>query len=411
MTGQTKTAMAIGIGWIIVMAILAAPHIADAIIKDNGPFGEFPKNPGYLRATDRDFGKLTIFDADTFEVYRTIDLPQAYEGDSHRLERDGKGRIWIGYSQEYTRALPWLVEEEVRVFSAKGDLEHALDTQCGPPEGGIAFANGYAFIGCIWSGFSAKVVVVNTESMDIVKTLEVQRPHPEIPNPEMSDFFLRAVKEVDGSILVFGSGRPPADYDEVRPQTSGAAIVARIDPETLTVDEYKAVFPPGATIMDAVEVDGAAWLLNSFSHIVERPPRVDVYVINPRTLAVLDSFNLDKPYPTWGERGADGDIYIYHGNGIPSDFDVGHLGGVTRINPDTRESEYAQINRATGRNLPGYIASDFAMRGGTPFIVTGGGLWRVNDDDRPREMMLEQDYSIGVLFAPPSADLASAETR
>ena len=407
MTVQIKAAIAIGA--IALMAILAAAYIADAIIEDNGPFGEFPKNPAYLRATDRDFGKLTIFDADTFKVYRTIDLPQAFEGNSHRLERDGKGRIWIGYSQEYTGA--WPVKEEVRVFSAKGDLEHVLDTQCGPPEGGIAFANGYAFIGCIWSGFSAKIVVVDTESMNIVKTLEVRRPHPEIPDPEMSDFFLRAVKEVDGSILAFGIGGPPVGYDEVKPRTNGVTIVARIDPETLTVDEYKAEFPPGATIMDAVEVDGEAWLLNSFSHIVERPPRADVYVMNPHTLAVLDSFNLDKPYPTLGERGADGDVHIYHSNWIPSDFDVGHLGGVTRINPDTRETMYTQVNDLPRGNAPGYIASDFATRGGTPFVVTSDGLWRVNGDGRPKELVLEQEYAIGVLFAPPNAGMASAEAR
>ena len=409
MTGRTKAAMAIGIGWIVIMAILAAPYIADAVIQDNGPFGEFPKNPAYLRATDRDFGKLIIFDADTFEIYRTVDLPSAIAGASHRLERDGKGRIWIGYNEDYTSMIfPRRAKSEVRVFSARGDLEHVLDAQCGPPDGGIAFANGYAFIGCP----SSEIAVADIESMDIVKTLEIRRPHPEIPNPEISDFFLRAVEEVGGSVLAFGIGSPPADYDEVRPQTSGAAVVARIDPETLTVDEYKAEFPPGSTIMDAVEVDGAAWLLNSFSHIVERPPRVDVYVIDPRTLAVLDSFNLDKPYPTWGERGEDGDVYIYHSNGIPSDFDIGHLGGVTRIDPDTRESEYARINSLTGRNAPGYMASDFAMRGGTPFIVTGGsGLWRVNGNGRPKELMLEQEYAIGVLFAPPDADLASAEAR
>ena len=409
MTGQIKAAAAIGIGWIVVMVIMATPYIADAIIEDNGPFGEFPQNPGYLRATERDFGRLTIFDADTFEVYRTIDLPQAFEGRSHRLERDGKGRIWIGYSQEYTDVLPWNIKEEVRVFSAQGDLEHVLDTQCGPPEGGIAFANGYAFIGCIWSGFSAKVVVVDVESMNIVKTLEIRRPHPEIPNPEISDFFLDAVEEVDGSILAFGSGGPPAGYEAVKPRTRGISVVARIDPETLTVDEYKVEFPPGASIMDAVEVDGAAWLLNSESHVVERPPRVDVYVINPHTLEVLESFNLDKPYPTWGERGADGYVHIYHMNAIPSDFNVGHLGGVTRINPDTRETDYFQVNEPESGNIPGFIASDFATRDGVSFAVMSDGLWRVNADGK--ELVMEQDFAIGVLFAPTGADAARINPR
>ena len=413
MTAHTKAAAiiaaAIGIGAIAIIAILAMPYIADAITEDNSAFGEFPQNLGYLRATERDFGRLTIFDADTFEVYRTIDLPQAFEGSSHRLERDDKGRIWIGYSQEYTDVFPWNIKEEVRVFSARGDLEHVLDTQCGPPEGGIAFANGYAFIGCIWSGFSAKIVVVDVESMNIVKTLEVWRPHPdpEITDPEIGDFFLDAVEEVDGSILAIGRGHSPADYVGVTPRTNGITIVARIDPETLTVDEYKAELPPGTFAMDAVEVDGAAWLLNSESNIVERPPRVDVYAINPHTLEVLDSFNLDKPYPTWGERGADGYVHIYHMNAIPSDFGVGHLGGVTRINPDTRETEYFQVNNSTGRNAPGFIAGDFATRDdGTPFVVMSDGLWRVGPDGK--ELVVEQEFSIGVLFAPTGADASQA---
>ena len=215
------------------------------------------------------------------------------------------------------------------------------------------------------------------------------------------------MEEVDGSILALGSGGSPVGYDGVKPRTNGITIVARIDPETLTVDEYKAEFPPGSFAMDAVEVNGAAWLLNSNSNIVERSPRVDVYVINPHTLEVLDSFNLDKPYPTWGERGADGYVYIYHMNAIPSDFGVGHLGGVTRINPDTRETDYFQVNNdSTGRNIPGFIAGDFATRDGTPFVVMSDGLWRVGADGK--ELVVEQEYSIGVLFAPTGADASQA---
>ena len=346
--------------------------------EDSGPFGDFPENPGYLRATDGEFGKLTIFDADTFEVYRTIDVPRALEGESHRLERDDRGRIWIGFSQEYTGAL-WN-KEEVRVFSEEGEMEHILDTQCGPPEGGIAFANGYAFIGCVWSGFVAKVVIVDTETMEIMKTLDVQRPHPEIP--DFSDFFAVAVEEVAGSILVLGQGVPPPDYEEVKHSTSGVAIVARIDPDTLTVDDYKAEFAPGSRILDAVEIDGMAWLLNSFSHIPERPPRTDIYVIDPVTLEIVDSFNLTQPYPVWGAIGGDGYAYIYHRR----------KGGVTRIDPVTREMEYMDPERETS-------AQGFDVYRGQPCIVLRSGLWCMNGEGGI-ELKLPQESSIGVLFVP-----------
>lgn len=381
-----------GVGFLTIPGTIVGMYALDLFnSEDSGPFGDFPKNPGYLRATDGEFGQLTIFDADTFEIHRTVDLPRALEGDSHRLERDDKGRIWIGYSQEYTGVLPWASKEEVRVFSAEGELEHVIDTQCGPPEGGIAFAIRRAFISCVWSGFIAKVVVVDTQTMEVVETLEVGRPHPEIP--DFSDFFATAVEEVAGSILVLGRGKPPLGYDRVTGSRGGVAIVARIDPDTLAVHDYKAELPPGSRILDVVEVNGMAWLLNSFSHIAERPPRTDIYVMDPVTLEIVDSFNLPKPYPVWGKIKADGYVYIYH-----QDLsDERHLrrGGVTRIDPVTREMEYTEINGPER----GFSAQGFDVYRGQPCMVLRSGLWCMNGEGGI-DLKLPQESSIGVLFAP-----------
>ena len=234
------------------MEQLAIGLIALAIVVacsggDGGAGGTLPENVGYLRATDASFGKLTIFDADTFKVYRTVDLPQALPGGSHRLERDDRGRIWIGYSQEYTSELPWNMKEEVLVYSANGELEHVVDTRCGPPEGGIAFANGYAFVGCVWSGFKAQVVVVDTETMEIVKTIEDIRPEgPGLSDRPFHTFFVMAVEEVDGSILVFGKGSPPVGYEKVTNSQSVVTLVAAIDLETLTIRGYNTEMAPGS---------------------------------------------------------------------------------------------------------------------------------------------------------------------
>ena len=296
----------------LAIGLVALAFVAACGGGDGGARGTLPENIGYLRATDGSFGKLTIFDADTFEVYRTLDLPQALPGDSHRLERDDKGRIWIGYSQEYTSALPGRMKEEVLIYSADGELEHVVDTRCGPPEGGIAFANGYAFIGCVASGFKARVVVVDTQTMEIVKTIEGIRPEgPGLSDRFFHQFFAAAVEEVDGAILIIGKGRPPRNYDKVTNHLSGVAMVAAIDLETLTTRGYNTEFPPGSKVLDAIEVDGKAWLLNSYSHIAERPPRTDVYVIDPKTLEIVDNFNLPHPYPVWG-RNVDGTVYIFH---------------------------------------------------------------------------------------------------
>ena len=232
--------------------------------------------------------------------------------------------------------------------------------------------------------------------MEIVKTLEVGRPHPEIP--DFSDFFAATVEEVAGSILVLGRGKPPLGYDRVTSSRGGVAIVARIDPDTLTVHNYKAEFAPGSKILDVVEVDGMAWLLNSWSHIPERPPRTDIYVIDPVTLEIVDSFNLPKPYPVWGKIGADGYVYIYH----KGDFDAGEWGGVTRIDPVTRETEYTKINDPER----GFSAWGFDVYRGQPCIVLRSGLWCMNDDGSI-DLNLSQESSIGVLFAPSSGEAGS----
>ena len=378
---------------------LVALALAFACGGGGGPFGDFPENPGYLRATDETFGKLVIFDADTFEIYRTIDLPKASRSDSHRLQRDDKGRIWIGFSQRYIRQfmglLPWVVTEAVLVFSPDGELMHEVEvndyTTCGSPDAGIAFANGYAFIGCVSPGNGEKVIVMDTEAMVVVKTLDVEYSRP--ANRPHDYFAVRAVEEVSGSVLLLGSGLAPRGYDPLTPQQGGVAKVVRIDTDTLTVS-HKAELDPGSRVLDVVEVDGMAWVLNSFSNVRERPPRTDVYVMDPDTLEVVDNFNLPKPYPVWGRMGTDGYVYIYH----RADSSSGDGGGVSRIDPVTREVLYTKINDPErGFSTPG-----FDVYKGQSCMVSGG--LRCMNADGTLDLKVEQESSIGVLFAPSAKE-------
>ena len=254
----------------VKVVFLAAVIIVCAVGcgRDSGPYGDFPENPGYLRATSADFGKLVVFDADTFEIYRTVDVPR---GRSQHIDKDDQGRVWIGYTQGMdTGIMPWMLKSETRVLSKEGELVHVIE-KCAA-DAGVAFAAGYAFMGCR----NHYVEVVDTESMEIVKSLEVQ--YPDLYVPRLNGLYIWAVEEVAGSILVIGTVSPASDYDSLTPQWSPVTIVARIDPDTLTVQDYKAELPPGSRVLDAVEVNGNAWLLNSLSHIPERPPRADIYL-------------------------------------------------------------------------------------------------------------------------------------
>ena len=198
----------------MAMLVLATACNSAASTSSPGPVDNpttgLPENVGYLRAAHPAGGRLTIFDADTFQVYRSVDLPPSTSDFSHRLEIGPFRRIWLGYSQigldDITKFGPG-ARDRVLVFSHNGDLEHELDIGCSPPDTGIAFAIGYAFIGCAAGGASGVVAVVDTATMEIVKTFHNVGPTDE--DPTRSIFYITAVEEVAGLILVIGFGSPP----------------------------------------------------------------------------------------------------------------------------------------------------------------------------------------------------------
>ena len=136
--------------------------------------------------------------------------------------------------------------------------------------------------------------------------------------PQLNGFYIWAVEEVSGSILVIGTVSPPLDYDSLTPQWSPVTIVARIDPDTLAVQDYKAVLPPGSRVLDAVEVNGTAWLLNSLSHAAERPPRKDIYVIGPQYARNRGQFQPAQSISEVG-RGRKRRPSVYISQGLPSE--------------------------------------------------------------------------------------------
>ena len=69
-----------------------------------------------------------------------------------------------------TGIMPWMLKSETRVLTKEGELLHVIE-KCAA-DAGVAFAAGYAFMGCP----NHYIEVVDTESMEIVKTLEVPIP-------------------------------------------------------------------------------------------------------------------------------------------------------------------------------------------------------------------------------------------
>ena len=388
----------------LAVLLLATACGGGGLASEAGPGSEaeFPANVGYLRAADPTGGRFVTFNADTFEVHRAVDLPPSTSDFSHRLEVGPAGRIWLGYSQigldHITKFGPG-ARDRVLVFSHDGNLEHELDIGCSPPDTGIAFANGYAFIACAAGGFSGVVVVVDIASMEIVKTFDNVRPPGE--DPVHSYFYISAVEEVAGFILVIGYGGPPKDYERLTRHSSAVTRVGVIDSKTLTIRGYLTGLQPGFRVFSALEVDGKAWLFNHLSHLQERPPRTDVYVMDPNSIEIVDRFNLSRPFPTWAEYGDDGIIYIYHGPTVQKMWDEGHQAGITQLDLDTGLELFTSTPRVRYASGMGVYRNRPCLTGrGGP---ESGGLWCMNDDGT-MDRSLPQQHAFGVQFKPASAD-------
>lgn len=381
-------------------------------------YGELPENVGYLRSESFSTAELIIFDADTFEIYRKVDLPKHLVGDSHRFEIDDYGRIWIGFTGEYTGG-PSLSDllsgrisrDDILIFSADGDLIHEIKDPCAAPEGGIAFANGYAFVGCLHSGFKPRVAVINQLSFEIVKVIDMTLPDFD----HSRTFFLTTVGAVNDSILVVGNAHPPEGYEPVDIHGSGVVgVVAVVDPISFQPKGYLEL-PPGSFIYDVAEIDGYAWLFNTLSHIAEPQPRVDVYVMAPNSVAIADRFNLPKAYPVLSELVND-QLFIYHNSedlwarsGYEktrkeiTDEIAGPAMGLTSIDLNSGEREYIAANIQSQEVYDRFSqVYDMDIYNGLPCMALNslegrGGLYCM-DAQGDVEQKLILDRAVGIMF-------------
>ena len=96
---------------------------------------------------------------------------------------------------------------------------------------GMAFANGYAFVGC-----GSSIDVVDIETMAVVKRLDWEHP-PGLSDSERHTS-ITAVEAIGTSILAFGFSSPPDDYKARTHHSASVTKIEVIDPESLTVRGY-----------------------------------------------------------------------------------------------------------------------------------------------------------------------------
>ena len=363
----------------VLVGISCGPALADP-----------PTNPGYMRAFKGRNSQFIIFDADTYEIYRSVEFRSTTPLDSHRLEIGPNGRIWVGYAESGGDGLfAFMLRDQRRgilVFAPDGTLLHDVDILCGGS--GMAFANGYAFVGC-----GSTVFAVDIETMAVVKRLDWEHP------PGLSDHqrhtTITAVEAIGRSILAFGFSHPPEDSKRLTNHSASVTKIEVIDAESFTVRGYRDIPEPGLRVYSAVDVNGNAWIFNRLSHVAERPPRVDVYVMDPRTLEIVDSFNLEQPFPKWAEQDENGFIHIFN-SALNHEWEAGFRSGFTLLNPASREGTFiATPDFPSTRGIGVYQGRPCLTRRRTE----DSGLWCMNANG-VLEQKIKHPGAVGVVFGP-----------
>ena len=169
-----------------------------------------------------------------------------------------------------------------------------------------------------------------------------------------------------------------------------------IDSETLSFRGYLTGLGPGLRVRSVVEVDGKAWLFNELSHLEERPERTDVYVMDPKTLEIVDRFNLERPFPKWAGRGDDGVIHIFHQVPSKKMWQAGHVSGITQLDISTREERFVAtpgLPRVSGMGV--YRDRACLAR----VSSEARGMWCQTDGGEV-ELKDPQEFAVGVAFLP-----------
>lgn len=266
-----------------------------------------PTHPLYViaRGVGSDqHNELVMVDADTWQVSRRTRLLNAFPWG---MSQDPLGRIWIGYG-----AGPG-TQRNVQIVSPDGKLFDTLTLDdCSDPELPAQFANGYAFIPCLQTGFYAMVIVMALDSLEEVKRVDVRA------NVEGDDFLLLAVSGSEKELAIVGNGR-----------LSNRIVL--MDTQTFELSEPYLL--PASNFWTVLPYQGKFLLLNTY---IEGPD--DLVLFDPTEQSPITFQHLAARTPVWGAL--DGDtLYAYHNAQWSNSNSRDMSRSISRTDLETGESE------------------------------------------------------------------------
>jgi len=234
---------------------------------------ELPQSLLYVVAMDVETrGKkkndLVVLNADTFEeVNRTRLMDNTL---FFKFSQDPLGRIWIGYGGTLENKT-----KRVDLFEADGTFIKSFEL-CTWPNVRISFAAGRAFIPCYMNGYSAKVAVIDLDSLETVKIIDI--------NVEPR-FSLRGSTAVQDSVVVVGGN-----------QTHTTLLF--IDPYTLEIQSEIPIYG-GGNMKTIVDYEEQLYMLNKSSAFFSENP-IDMRIVQFGEPPTVEDYKLAERSPSLG---------------------------------------------------------------------------------------------------------------
>lgn len=289
---------------------------------------------------------LTLLDADTWQVIRRVQLPQAY---TTHLSRDPQGRLWIGYL-----GLDW-TEYRMQVFTTDGRLLQTLHP-CRDPESGVQFASGKAFVMCMENGFFATVAVLDLATLSVETLMKLEWPR--------NNYLVYSSGGDENYGIVIGSHGGPRD-------TSYTGITLlnlqnqQVESQLNTLED--------AYIRKVVPYQGQYYLLNAESWRLPRETAKDIFVVTPSVPPGVKTLKLPISSPNWGGVANDM-LFTYHNPTKGGVASVASNRAVVRLDLKTGASQVW--------SLPdNWDANDLEVVNGKVILLKDDGVYEFNPDD------------------------------
>lgn len=290
--------------------------------------------------------QLTLLNADTWAVIRTVQLPQSY---STHLSRDPQGRLWIGY-----QGIDW-DDDRVQVFAPDGQLLQTLHP-CRNPGSGVQFANGKAFVICNERGFFGTIVVI-----DLITFRSEKQLHIEWSNNNYTTYSSGGDERYTFVLGVLHGSRDTA--------YTGATLV---NLQSQQVQAQLETFED-AYIGDILSYQGKYYLLNPESWRLPRPAAKDIFVVTPSIPPVVEPMTMPVSSPNWGKIIGDV-LFTYHN---PTKYHVASV---------APERAIVRLDLKTGASqvwsLPdNWDANDLEVVNGKIILLHDDGLYEFDPAD------------------------------